>query len=62
MNETPNEHDDKSREQTGSTQFSDDQLKSLVMKSNIEVNQLVQKVDSALSIITEKIDEVSANV
>lgn len=62
LNETPNEHDDKSREQTGSTQFSDDQLKSLVMKSNIEVNQLVQKVDSALSIITEKIEEVSSNV
>lgn len=48
LNETPNEHDDKSREQTGDTQFTDEQVKQVTMKSNTPIIKVLQQLNQEL--------------
>lgn len=51
VNETANDFDEKSKEQTGN--FDDKQMKQLLMKSAFDMQEVIQKVDSALSSISE---------
>jgi capsid portal protein len=57
LNETPNEFDDKSREQTGNT-LNDKNIQQLMMKRDFGIAQIVEKVDSALSAINDLTDTV----
>lgn len=60
VNEQPNDFGDKSKEQTGNT-LTDQNFKQLLMKSHVQLVDVIQKVDSAvsrLSEVEERIEEL----